>query len=93
MLTLTKAAAGHLISLLDGANAPENVAARIQTDGGGLALTFDQQRPEDDTIKHEGRTVLVLDEQASTLLAAGTLDVKDTEAGPQLILSGPADPS
>ncbi|MFQ5895681.1 MAG: hypothetical protein ACE5JJ_07690 [Nitrospinota bacterium] len=86
MLTLTEAAGARLAYLLDEAEAPEDVAVRIVLEGRNLALKLDGARPDDATFAHEGRTVLLLDQKVSQLLADDTLDVEDTDDGPKLAL-------
>ncbi len=51
-----------------------------------LALKLDKVRPDDATFDHGGRTVLVVNEQISELLADKTLDVEDTDEGQKLAL-------
>lgn len=87
MLTLTEAAGAFLAQKVDeakAAGAPEGVAARIVVEGPGRTLRFDHARPGDATFAHEGRTVLLLDQEASQSLAGRTLDVEDTDEGPRL---------
>ena len=86
MLTMTIDAGEHLKSLLEQAEAPENAAARFVASDDGLSLHVDEPRPGDETIEHEGRTVLLLDAQIAELLADRTLDIEQTEEGPALTL-------
>ncbi len=49
-------------------------------------MTVDGERPGDTPFKHQGRTVLLLDERVSQLLESETLDVKQTAKGNRLTL-------
>ncbi len=86
MLTVTEAASAHLAQMLADAEAPNDVAIRIVVREGGLVLALDSANTEDATFDHEERTVLVLDTEVSELLQEKTLDVQDTEEGPQLAI-------
>jgi Fe-S cluster assembly iron-binding protein IscA len=86
MLTVTEAACGHLAGLLDNANAPDNAAIRFVLEGRTITPTLDEERPDDTTYEYAGSTVLVLDERIVGLLDNRTLDVQDTDDGPQLVL-------
>jgi Fe-S cluster assembly iron-binding protein IscA len=86
MLTLTESAGAHLAELLTQAQCPDEVAVRIMREGEGWALQTDTARPGDETFEHEEKTVLVLDEEAATLLTDMTLDIESGETGPSLVL-------
>ncbi|MFQ6048630.1 MAG: hypothetical protein ACE5K7_04630 [Phycisphaerae bacterium] len=86
MLAVTEAAGAHMAQMLSEAEAPADVAIRFILAGRGLTLRLDSPRPGDATFDHEGRTVLVLDEEVSKLLADNTLDVQDAGEGPRLTL-------
>lgn len=87
MLTITEPASAHLRKLLDDANAPDEAAVRFIMGQQGLSLKMDNQQPGDQIFEHNGRTVLLLDDQLSNLLADRTLDVKETERGTMLALT------
>jgi Fe-S cluster assembly iron-binding protein IscA len=87
MLTLTEAAGEHLTQVLDNSKAPEQIAVRLVAGENGLAMAADQPKPEDTTFDHNGRTVLVLDQQVAQALDARTLDVEETDKGRTLTLS------
>ena len=84
MLNMTDAAAGYLSEVLENANAAPDTAVRLVVETNGLSSALDQPRPGDTTFDHEGRKVLVLDPQASEVLAERTLDVQSTDDGPRL---------
>jgi Fe-S cluster assembly iron-binding protein IscA len=87
MLSMTDAAGAQLTEMLTKSNAPEGVAVRVVVKENSLALGLDNTRPGDETIDHAGKTVLLLDEQISTLLTGRTLDVEETEEGTKLVLT------
>ena len=86
MLTVTEAASAHLRRILDEAGQPEDVVARFVREGSKAALRADTVKSGDVTFEHEGQTVLVADEAVSEMLADRTLDVQETEDGPQIKL-------
>jgi hypothetical protein len=54
----------------------------------GWTLRLDKPVPSDATFSHEGRIVLVLDEQSSRLLRNRMLDIRESDEGPRLRLRG-----
>ncbi len=88
MFAMTEAAAGYLHNVLDRANAPQEKAIRLSLDGAELTPALDTAKPGDESYDHDGRKVLLLDEQVSSLLAESVLDVHTTEAGPRLVVVG-----
>ncbi len=84
MLAVTQTARERLSEIL--APHPDDVAARIVRRKGRMKLRRSTQRPGDELFDHEGRTVLLLDEDVSAHLEHRTLDVRDSEDGPRLKL-------
>ena len=87
MLTMTDAAGAHLSGLLDEADVADDVAIRFVVEEGGLTLRLDKERPGDETLSHEGKTVLLLDERMSPVLSEKTLDVAPSDEGVKLTLA------
>lgn len=86
MLTMTEAAGTHLQNMLDKADAPDDAALRFVPGQQGLEITMDKPRDNDQQIEHDGRTVLLLDEQLAEKLDGHTLDAKQTDQGTALTL-------
>ena len=86
MLTVTETASAYLAEMLDQAGAPEEVAVRFVPGENGVTMVSDAPQPEDTTFDHDGRTVLVLDEQISQLLADKTLDIQDADGEVKMVL-------
>jgi Fe-S cluster assembly iron-binding protein IscA len=86
MLTITEGAVTRLTSILDREECPEDVAVRLMYEGRRIAMTLDGERQGDTAFKHQGRTVLRLDERVSRRLENRTLDVKHTDDGARLTL-------
>jgi hypothetical protein len=86
MLTVTQAAGAHLAQLLFENDASDDVAIRFVLVGQSLTPKLDNVRPDDVTFDHEGKTVLILDEQLSERLADRTLDTTETNDGLRLNL-------
>jgi Fe-S cluster assembly iron-binding protein IscA len=86
MLTVTEAAGDKLASLIANAQAPKGVAIRAVAQENGITLQLDKAQPGDETFEHEGKTVLVADEEASKQLTGKTFDVVKTAEGSDLTL-------
>ena len=85
MLTITEAAGAHMAEVL--ADTQEDFAIRFVLAGQNLEPQLDKPRSGDTTFDHNGRTVLILDEDVSQMLAERTLDMQETHEGPRLMLS------
>jgi Fe-S cluster assembly iron-binding protein IscA len=81
MLTLTDAATEHIANLLDETDTPDDTAIRLVASEEGLAMVADNAKPEDTTFDHDGKTVLVMDQQVADALDGRTLDVAETDEG------------
>jgi Fe-S cluster assembly iron-binding protein IscA len=86
MLTVTDEATKFIAGLLDEADAPDGVAARIVATQDGLQLGMDQARDEDATFEHDGRVVLIVDPQTQGILDERTLDLTQGDEGDRLAL-------
>ncbi|MHC4218096.1 MAG: hypothetical protein ACYSU7_06520 [Planctomycetota bacterium] len=84
---MTDAAGAHLVDLLGEAEAPEDVAIRFVVESEELTLRLDKEKPGDESLIHEGKTVLLLDEEMSPMLSGKTLDIEDSDEGPKLTLA------
>ncbi len=87
MLDVTTAARGRLLEKLVHKATAEEMALRFTQKPGGWKLRPDEARPGDTTFTHEGRNVLLLDEETSQAMADLVLDVRSTDAGPRLTLN------
>lgn len=76
MLTVTDAAGECLAEIL--ASSPEGVVIRFSSESGSVVPRIDRPQPEDATFEHDNRTVLVLDQEASSVFGDKMLDVRDT---------------
>lgn len=79
MLTVTEPAAQRLSEVIQEAGVPEQAAIRLVYDGQRIGMQPDEERPGDTSFEHDGRTILVLDEQVATLLSEHKLDVQQGE--------------
>jgi hypothetical protein len=86
MLTVTTAALDRLSTKLARKKAGEGMALRFTRRPGGWRLRLDRADPADKTYTHEGRNVLLLDQDVSRAMASMTLDVRVTNRGPRLRL-------
>ena len=87
MLTVTTAARDLLRARLDRRQAADDFAMRFTRKKNGWRLRLDQIRPEDKTVIHEGRSVLLMDAEVADAMGALTLDVRRLESGDKLKLS------
>ena len=87
MLTMTTEAGTYLSGILEERNCPEDVAIRFLCEDQGIAMRLDNAKPGDASIEHDGRTVLLLDEQVATMLDEQTLDLEKGEEGERLFLA------
>jgi Fe-S cluster assembly iron-binding protein IscA len=85
VIAVTDAAAAWLHEMSD--TGPEGKTLRLRKEGTRLGFKWDEQKPGDKTVSHEDATVLVYDEHVATLLSGRTLDVKQIENGPALMLT------
>ena len=76
VLVVTENAGMHLEQLLRMQGSPDGMVVRLVNESQGIAVQQDSQRVGDTTFQHEGRTVLVLDAEVSTLLSNDTLDLE-----------------
>ncbi len=85
MLTVTDAAAARLHEMAE--CGPEGKTLRLEQEGTRLGFVWDEKKPGDKAIAHDGATVLVCDEQTAGKLSGRTMDVKQTAEGPALMLT------
>lgn len=86
-MIVTEKAAEQLAAMLDQAGASGRVAVRISRGEEGWRMRLDRESPDDETFDHRGRTVLVLGQSVAEALADATLDVRETDEGPSLVIS------
>jgi Fe-S cluster assembly iron-binding protein IscA len=91
MLRLTESAACHLARLLEHAQHDYGEAIRLEAGEDGWRLALDRECRGDATFDYRGRRVLLLSARVAKTLEDGTLDLSETENGPSLQLTGPAD--
>ena len=86
MLTVTYAAGEHIAYMLSEHEVRDDVVLRIELTKGGIKMQPDKMRPGDETFDHNGKVVLVLDQQTSQLLGNKTIDLMTDDDGSHLIL-------
>ena len=67
---------------------PEGRLRVMDRGQGKLGLGIDIEMPEDELVKYEGSTILVIEREFAVNLKGITLDVEDSEKGPELIIHG-----
>jgi len=86
MLQVTEAARGRLLSKLSGRKAADDEVWRFTRKKSGWKLLLDRANPNDVTLTHEGRNVLLLDEGVSRKMTKMTLDATNAGSKPRLTL-------
>jgi Fe-S cluster assembly iron-binding protein IscA len=84
VLAVTDAAAARLHEMTE--RGPEDKTLRLKKEGARFEFEWDEEKPGDKTVSHENTTVLVYAEYVAGLLSGRTLDVKQTDKGPALML-------
>ena len=84
MLEISPPAYDRLSDML--ADRPQNVAARIVVLRGRARIRPGRHRQNDVVIEHDGRTVLLFDQQVAQHLNRRTLGTRSTKDGPRLQL-------
>ncbi len=86
MVTVTYTAAEHMAYMLSENQVRDDVVLRIKLTKGGVEMQPDKIRPGDETFDHNGKVVLVLDQQTSQLLGNKTIHLMTDDDGSHLIL-------
>jgi hypothetical protein len=86
MASVTKAAARVLEAALGRTDNGGNTVARMVRSEAGWNLQRDREMPGDECVEWDGRTLLVLDADASDALAGAVLDIQEDPAGVRLVL-------
>ncbi len=84
MVTLTYTAGEHMAYMLS--EQQVDAVLRIMVTRGDVEMQPDQIRPDDETFDHDGKVVLVLDQQTAQLLGNKTIDLTADDDGSHLIL-------
>ncbi len=87
MVTVTYTAGEHMAYMLSEHQLPDDVVLRIKLTKGGVEIQPDKMRPGDETFDHNGKVVLVLDQQTSRLLGNKTIDLMTDDDGSHLTLN------
>ncbi len=87
MVTLTYTAGEHMAYMLSEHQARDEVVLRMKLTKGGVEMQPDKIRPGDETFSHNGKVVLVLDQQTSQWLDNKTLDLMTDDDGSYLLLN------
>ena len=86
MLKVTDAARNRLLSKLVSRKASDSEAFRFTRKKGGWKLRIDQAQPNDTKLAHQGRDVLLLDQDVSRNMSKLTLDVTSVDSNQRLTL-------
>ena len=86
MLSLTVEAATLLSALADAESPGPDAVLRLEQDGGGFGLSFDEPRDTDVVIAYGGRVLLVVDNALVERLGDCALAINHTPQGPELAL-------
>lgn len=90
MLTVTSEARQLLLEALQANTDDPEVGLRLALGPGGqLALVLDKEAEGDQVIEHKGSKVLLVGAELSFIVDGMTLDTRDTEDGPRLVVLRP----
>ncbi len=88
MVTLTYTAGERMAYTLSEHQVRDDVVLRIKSTKGGVEMQPDKMRPGDETFDHNGKVVLVLDQQTSQLVGNKTIHLMtDDDGSHHLILN------
>ena len=87
MMTVTYTAGEHMAYTLSEHQVRDDVVLRIKLAQDGVEIQPNKIRPGDETFDHNGKVVLVLDQQTSQLLGNKTIDLTTDDDGSCLILN------
>ncbi len=86
MVTITYTAAEHIAYTLSDHQVGDDVVLRIKLTNGRVELQPDKMRLGDETFDHNGKIVLVLDQQTSQFFGNKTIDLMTDDDGLYLTL-------
>ncbi len=86
MVTVTYTAVEHMAYMLYEHQVRDDVVLRIELANGGVEMQMDKMRQGDKAFYHDGKVVLVLDQQTLKLLGNKTIDLMTDDDGSHLIL-------
>jgi Fe-S cluster assembly iron-binding protein IscA len=90
VLTVTNEAKQLLLeALLANTDDPEIGLRLALGPGGQLALVLDKEAEGDQVVEHKGSKVLLVGAELAFVVDGVTIDVRDTEDGPRLIVLRP----
>ena len=72
--------------LVETTDMPQGRLRLLYRGKGELGLGIDIEMPTDESIEHEGSTVLVVEHELALSLQGITLDANDTPIGPELVI-------
>ena len=87
MINITESAREELKRILfANVDMPQACLRLLKRDQGELGLGIDIKMPDDELVKCDGSTVLVVEHGLALSLKGITLDVDNTPAGPELVI-------
>ena len=86
MVTVTYTAAEHIAYTLCEHEVRDDVVLRMKSTKDGIEMQPDKIRPGDETFDHNGKVVLVLDQQTLQFFGNNTIDLTTDDDGSHLIL-------
>ncbi len=87
MVTLTYTAGERMAYMLSEHQDRDDVVMRIKLTKGDVEMQPDKIRPGDETFAHDGKVILVLDQQISQLLDNKTIDLMTDDDGSHLTIN------
>lgn len=73
--------------LIEHTDSPKVCLRVSHNEQGLLRLSVDEEKPDDETVEHEGVKLLIIEEKLSDLLQGLTIDTQETPEGVKLVVN------
>jgi hypothetical protein len=87
MIEVTERARAILVTSLEGSGVSPDQGMRLQEQENRMALNVDTPTENDHVIKHQERTVLIVDRELGERFSDAVIDVGEGPTGPQLTIN------
>jgi hypothetical protein len=87
MIEVTERARAILVTSLEGSGVSPDQGMRLQEQENRMALNVDSPTENDHVVKHQDRTVLIVDRELGERFSDAVIDVGEGPTGPQLTIN------
>jgi Fe-S cluster assembly iron-binding protein IscA len=85
MISISEIAKGALLESLRESGVPPDQGLRLKVVQKGLVLETGSPTEQDRVIRHQGSTVIIINEELEEVIGDAIIDVAQKEEGPQLV--------